>query len=218
MCSPLDDFTLQTLPKIITQPYKNPPPGDETLHHGIDFSFWTYGQLKTMTGLKIFSVLSGTVAGITLNKYPYGNMVIVETSLDALPQDLISQLQAPTPAPTLPYTGPLSCPQYPQNPTWDTSKRSLYLLYAHMKDAPLVKIGDHVSCGQQLGVVGNTGDSSNNHLHFETNIGPSGARFNSMGHYSAGMTAEEIANYCIWRVSNLFQLFNPMKLLSLSSP
>lgn len=40
-------------------------------------------------------------------------------------------------------------------------------LYAHMRYAPLVNEGDVVTMGQQIGVVGTTGSSTGNHLHFE---------------------------------------------------
>lgn len=40
-------------------------------------------------------------------------------------------------------------------------------IYAHMREAPLVNMGDTVSGGQQLGRVGNTGASTGAHLHFE---------------------------------------------------
>lgn len=40
-------------------------------------------------------------------------------------------------------------------------------LYAHMRDAPLVSQNQVVSKGQQIGVVGNTGNSFGAHLHFE---------------------------------------------------
>lgn len=38
--------------------------------------------------------------------------------------------------------------------------------YAHMASTPMVKGGDKVSKGQQLGVMGTTGDSTGVHLHF----------------------------------------------------
>ena len=40
-------------------------------------------------------------------------------------------------------------------------------VYAHMHTAPYVSSGDYVSQGQQLGTMGNTGNSQGAHLHFE---------------------------------------------------
>lgn len=39
--------------------------------------------------------------------------------------------------------------------------------YLHMKDAPKVKVGDTISLGQNIGRVGNTGDSHGSHLHVD---------------------------------------------------
>lgn len=40
-------------------------------------------------------------------------------------------------------------------------------LYAHMRDAPSVRLGQSVSQGDRLGFVGDTGNSTAKHLHFE---------------------------------------------------
>ncbi|OYD06316.1 M23 family metallopeptidase [Paludifilum halophilum] len=45
-------------------------------------------------------------------------------------------------------------------------------LYAHMyPDQPLVRPGDRVQKGQPIGAVGNHGNSSGPHLHFEVKVG-----------------------------------------------
>ena len=43
--------------------------------------------------------------------------------------------------------------------------------YCHMVVAPLVKVGDHVAAGQQIGWSGSSGHSSGPHLHFEVHVG-----------------------------------------------
>lgn len=55
-------------------------------------------------------------------------------------------------------------------------------LYAHMKSASNVNLGDKVTQGQVVGQVGNTGHSKGNHLHFEireASFIPSPNSFNS---------------------------------------
>lgn len=58
-------------------------------------------------------------------------------------------------------------------------------LYAHMKSAPSVKVGQTVSKGQVIGYVGSTGRSTGPHLHFELRI--NGTRADALTLYK-GMT------------------------------
>jgi murein DD-endopeptidase MepM/ murein hydrolase activator NlpD len=46
----------------------------------------------------------------------------------------------------------------------------LSTLYCHMLSRPRVSVGDRVEAGQQLGVVGSSGNSSGPHLHFEVRL------------------------------------------------
>jgi murein DD-endopeptidase MepM/ murein hydrolase activator NlpD len=216
MCSPLQDLTIADLFTIVTNPFDPPPPGQDSGHHGVDFAYYRNGTHNQMLGLPIYSVLTGKVAATILDRSPYGNMVIVETRLDNLPDDLLQRL-AVTPVPTPVIPDPrLTCPPQSPHPGWNADQPSLYLLYAHLDQAPLVKVGDTVSCGGQLGEVGNTGESGNPHLHLETRLGPSGATFASMSHYNNNATQEEMDNYCTWRTSGIFQMFDPLILLRIS--
>ena len=45
-----------------------------------------------------------------------------------------------------------------------------YTLYAHLKNGIKVKNGQNVKQGDQIGNMGNTGDSKGNHLHYEVYI------------------------------------------------
>lgn len=192
-----------------------PRPGWDEGHHGVDFAYWSRPGHPSMVGLHILSVLSGRVAAVLPNRQPYGNAVIIETSLSGLPsawRDVLLPALQSTPAPTV--TPPsLHCPA--ANTSYgNPAERSLYLLYAHMNEPSALIPGQSVTCGQTIGAVGTTGNSVNAHLHLETRLGPAGATFSSMAHYQNDATDEEMAAYCAWRVSGLFELLNPMTLLS----
>ena len=214
VCSPLEGIQVEELgqPDLLKTLFQAPRPGQDDGHHGADFAFWSRGDRKSMLGLPIHSVLAGQVVGIIPNRPPYGYAVIIETTLEQLPPGWQDPL--PTPAPTIMPATNLFCPpdptQYANRPG-----RSLYLLYAHMNQPPVVTLGQAVSCGQVIGEVGTTGKSVNAHLHLETRVGPSGAVFEEMAHYDNAATEGEMRTYCTWRVSGLFQMLDPMDLLSL---
>jgi hypothetical protein len=55
----------------------------------------------------------------------------------------------------------------------ETDGRVEYSSYGHLKtDSVTVKAGDKVKRGEVIGAVGNTGDSTLTHLHFQLNDGP----------------------------------------------
>jgi RHS repeat-associated protein len=60
---------------------------------------------------------------------------------------------------------------------------SLFFEYAHLKNPTTLNPGDTVTPGQVVGFVGNTGNSSGSHLHFEVRKGPTYAL--SPGSYAA---------------------------------
>jgi murein DD-endopeptidase MepM/ murein hydrolase activator NlpD len=106
----------------------------------------------------------------------------------------------------------LNCPDLSKD-QWNSASKSLYTLYGHMINAPGFKVGENIQAGQNIGFVGNSGLSSAPHLHLEMRIGPSGVTFKNMGHYDPSTTDEDRHNYCNWRVSGVFQMFDPMELL-----
>jgi len=218
VCSPLDGIELNELTGIITQPYKTPHPKNDDGHHGVDFAFYRFKDLVGIEGIPITASLAGEVVTVLVDKNPYGYAVIIETPLNNLNPDLLAKLKLPEIQPTVVPDPRVNCPSNGElGFTLSESDRSLYLLYGHMKEMPLVKVGDIITCGQQLGYVGNSGQSSNAHLHFEARVGPSGARFESMAYYTVQSTEAERYNYCVWRVSNRFELLDPMILLSMQN-
>ena len=211
--SPLEGISVSELSDIITQPFIMPPTGEDSGHHGVDFAFWRYGDFTTIEGVPILSVFPGKVVS-AYNKIlpPYGYMVMVETPLSNLPQEVIDAIELPE-ASTTPAnpSNRLTCPTGFAD-WWDYNSQSLYVLYGHLEEAPPVQLGQSVKIGDVLGKVGNSGSSTNPHLHLEMRIGPSDATFVSMGHYDVNTTDQERHNYCMWRISGDFQLFDPMVL------
>jgi murein DD-endopeptidase MepM/ murein hydrolase activator NlpD len=212
--SPLQDMKINELSQIISSPFDMPNPGMDDHHHGVDFAYYSHGTHTQMKGLPIYSVLSGKVITVVKNLDPYGNMVIVETPIRSIPADLLNAMNPPAVSTPFAPNPRLTCPTVEPEFSLENSEKSLYLLYAHMNQTPLVEEGQQVASGQQLGEVGNTGMSGNPHLHFETRIGPSGAVFASLGHYATSASPEEMANYCLWRISGYFVMLNPMNLFN----
>ena len=141
-----------------------------------------------MLGEPVQSVFSGIVAGVMDGQYPYGNMVIIETTRDIVPSSLEDRIEFPP-------------------------GQSLYILYAHFDQAPVVALGDSVVLCQPLGEVGMSGNTDIPHLHIEFRLGPAGHTFESMRFYDTRASVEEMDTYVLWRTSGTFQHFDPMLLL-----
>jgi murein DD-endopeptidase MepM/ murein hydrolase activator NlpD len=213
--SPLDGFSVGDLQELISQNFKAPPPGEDTGHHGVDFAFWSRGN-KPILGVPILATFPGKVAMAgSEEKPPYGFALIIETPLDEISKNLIQAIKIPTQPMGTIINNKLNCPDLSKD-QWNTTSKSLYTLYGHMIKAPTFKTGDSIQEGQTIGYVGNSGYSSAPHLHLEMRIGPSNATFINMGHYDPVTTEEDRHNYCNWRVSGVFQMFDPMDLFKAS--
>lgn len=208
VCSPLEDETFASLPLILTNPLIIPSSfGQDTGHHGVDFAYYRRGDRLSIEGIEIYAVLSGTTVLTLDDDIPYGYAILIETPLSDLPEPVQSALLAGyLPVPDDPNYR-LYCPEVPRPE--QTGEFSVYHLYAHMEVRPDYKRGDPIECGATLGTVGNTGYSSNPHLHLETRLGPAGAHFKTMAHYENTNTPEQMGNYCLWRMSGYYQLFDP---------
>jgi murein DD-endopeptidase MepM/ murein hydrolase activator NlpD len=213
MASPLQGVAASDLFNVISQPFIMPPAGEDSGHHGVDFAYWDFKDVGAIEGTPILSVFPGKVSSAyTKIRNPYGYMVMIETPLSNLPQEIIDAIKLPeassTPAnPSNRLTCPTGFADW-----WDPNTKSLYVLYGHLGNIPTVKLGQTVKMGDMLGVVGNSGASSSPHLHFEMRIGPANATFASMGHYETTTTDQERHNYCSWRISGQFEIFDPMVL------
>jgi murein DD-endopeptidase MepM/ murein hydrolase activator NlpD len=189
VCSPLADHSLEELSAIVSDPYHPPPIGKDDRHQGVDFSYYRQDGRATIQGEGVQAVLSGRVAASIHDSFPFGNLVIVESAKEDLPDDLLQKLKL----------GPA---------------QSLYLLYAHLEAPPLVGSSDAVQACQSLGAVGKSGNAGVAHLHLETRIGPAGTLFSGMAYYTPQASPQERENYVLWRMSGVFQHFDPMILLA----
>ncbi|MEI7848210.1 MAG: M23 family metallopeptidase [Chloroflexota bacterium] len=193
VCSPLAIQPLDKLSKMITQPFIMPLGTDvggytDGGHHGLDVGFNTRGMLRFI-GTPILAAVEGKVSSIIYNRPPYGNMVILETTYDHIPQKVIINQKIP-------------------------AGDSLYVLYAHMQNLQPLKIGQVIKCGHLIAEAGLSGITSGPHLHFETRWGPPDAKFPVMGAYRGDVTPDEMKYYKIWRMSRIYKLFDPFVLLN----
>ncbi len=215
VCFPLAGINFADLSaaEININPFATPAVSLDDGHHGLDIAFWRFKDLSTMEGLPVLSLFDGKVASVITDRTPYGNMIMIETPLDQIPAKFLESGHIPTLAPLAVNDGRLTCPEFSAD-EYGSNGRSLYVLYAHLLNPPAFHIGDSVTACQQIGAVGNTGESSQFHLHMEVRVGPSGASFPCMSHRNTGATVEEMRNYCVWRISGIFQMFDPMTVLS----
>lgn len=209
-CSPLQDVPLEELEEYVVNPFNPPRLGSDEPHQGIDLAILTARDQIALSGAPVQAVLSGRVAALIQDRFPYGNGILIETELDNLGTQWSGFHQLPTPAPTLPPHPSLTCPTTGELGGWDQGVRSLYLLYAHLQSPPEYQVGEIVSCGEVIGAIGQSGNALNPHLHLELRIGPAGASFPGIAHYETRATPVEMEAYCIWRVSGLFQLLDPL--------
>ena len=191
ICSPFGLHTLSELPEIISSPYAPPPPGREERHQGVDFSYYSRDGRASIRGEGVRSVLTGYVAAVVADRFPYGNLLIVETPPEFFPAGLKESLKI------LPG-------------------ESLYSLYAHLENLPQVDLGELVAACQEIGSVGQSGNAGVPHLHLEMRLGPSGEEFSSLAYYELNATQEEKENYLYWRTSGVFRHFDPMLVLNVS--
>jgi len=189
ICSPLERVEIDDLDCIISSPYDPPPMGKDDRHQGVDFSYHHWINTGSVHGVIVQSVFPGKVIASLEDTFPYGNLIIVETSYDLLPKEIRDSLIIST-------------------------DHSLYLLYAHLDGRPWSALGQSVVPCQSLGLVGKSGNAIVPHLHFEARVGRSGATFTGLSRFTDEASDIEKENYILWRKSGRFIHFNPMDLFS----
>ncbi len=216
VCSPLQGFTQADLLARISNPFDPPAPGSDNPHQGVDLSDFDPADPNRIAipGRTVQAALPGTVALVQTERFPYGTALIVETPLETLPADLQAQFNDLEAWPPRSPGDPLTCPTVTPAAQYDASRRSVYILYAHLSAASDLHVGDAVDCGQALGTVGQSGNALAPHLHFEVRVGPTGARLGSLAHYDVSASPQEMAAYCDWRVSGDFVWVDPVILLN----
>ena len=212
ICSPLEHIPVHDLPAHVNNPFNPPRISVDDHHMGVDFAVQEFSM--AVPGTPVHSVLQGTIVLILDDRFPYGNAVLIETPINNLSEELSEVILIPTPSPTIEPHPALNCPPVSSNHIFDSDQRSLYVLYGHLAERPTLHLDDLVGCGEQIGIVGESGNALHPHLHLEVRAGPSGARLGSMSHYSTSASPEEMNAYCTWRVRERFQLLDPMQLFS----
>ena len=213
ICSPLEGYHLEEIPALVSNPFNPPPPGSDNPHQGVDLADRQGESYLAVAGRLVQALLSGKVAAVVRDRFPYGNALLVESPLDELPKGWIAELGLTEPAPTPRPDLALTCPDV-IGKKWQEGQ-SLYLLYAHLQQTPTFQLDNLVTCGQRIGNLGDSGNALNPHLHLEVRLGPKGVRFSSLAHYDNRATPEEMDNYCTWRVRGIFRLVDPLRLLGL---
>jgi murein DD-endopeptidase MepM/ murein hydrolase activator NlpD len=207
---------LDDLEGIVSNPYRPPRPGSDDPHQAVDLAERMDGSGMALAGMAVQALLPGRVVLAQADRFPYGNTVIVETPLDAIPQPLWETL--PSIAPLWTPNPALNCPEVPQ-PDAQSPQRSVYVLYAHLQDPPQVQVGESLLCGQVIGAIGQTGNALAPHLHLEMRAGPAGWQTAALAHYTNSASLEEMGQYCTWRVSGIFQHLDPLQWLEkISAP
>ncbi len=217
ICSPLKNIELDDLHSITSQAFTQPAPYKDDGHPAVDLAFFTFKGMPSMIGHPVNAILPGKIVQVLADRYPYGNAIIIETPLDRVSADVTKMLTLPTPIPqeNLDLVKPCDSDPLFKDLTplkMSDSSKSLYVLYAHLLEKPSLESGEVVACGQEIGLVGNTGNSAAEHLHLEMRIGPSNASFGSLAMYKEDASVEERYSYCIWTMSGRFQPINPVTL------
>jgi murein DD-endopeptidase MepM/ murein hydrolase activator NlpD len=145
VCSPLEGIAIAELPDLIHNPYAPPRLGSDDAHQGVDFADLDPVYEIALEGRPVQAAMPGHVASIIDDRFPYGYAIIVETPLNQVLPEWTANLQIPTLAPTQGSHPSLTCPELENSPNWDFSSRSIYLMYAHLKEPFALQTGDQIT-------------------------------------------------------------------------
>lgn len=193
----------------LTNPFYPPDPGSDDPHQGVDFSDLEPGTRIAISGLAVQNILAGKVAMVTNNRFPYGNAILVETSISEVPESWRSLIFAEGKSGRVLESQKLTCPSGWNDPPESVDFESIYILYAHLLEVPDFEPGENITCGEIVGKIGMSGNALAPHVHIEMRLGPSDTRFMSMAHYDVSASVEEMSNYCRWRISGIYKLIDP---------
>ncbi|MAT44738.1 MAG: hypothetical protein CL609_20575 [Anaerolineaceae bacterium] len=201
---------LEALMQRLTNPFYRPEPGSDNPHQGVDFSDLDPVNRIALSGKAVHAILPGKVAMVINDRFPYGNAVLIETTLENLPQSWLNKIAVNQPVDREIFHTNLTCPGDWENPGGDINQVSFYILYAHFEEVSSYQVGETIECGQEIGKIGMSGNALAPHVHVEMRLGPSGAVFDDMSHYDSGASLQAMENYCRWRVSGWYELLDPM--------
>ncbi len=210
VCTLFEGEGLEMLMQRLTNPFYRPESGSDNPHQGVDFSDLDPVNRIALSGKPVHAITSGKVAMVIKDRFPYGNAVIIETTLSNLPDSWLQKISADQPVQREIFHTNLTCPGDWEEPGGDINKASFYILYAHFEDELTFQVGDSVECGQEIGKIGMSGNALAPHVHVEMRLGPSGGVFEDMAHYDSSASLVAMKNYCRWRVSGWYQLLDPM--------
>jgi murein DD-endopeptidase MepM/ murein hydrolase activator NlpD len=211
LCAPLPGYDYQRLAEAVSNPFHPPDVGSDDPHQGVDLAVEQFGM--AIAGGPVQNILAGTVALVIRERFPYGNAVLVETSLENLPDEWVDELEIQEAVPTPRIHSALTCPYLEDMIFPPDSQLSIYVMYAHLEEIQPLQIDMPLECGDRIGTIGQSGNALNPHLHLEVRAGPTGKRFGSLAHYTTSASPEEMSQYCLWRISGIFELIDPMRLL-----
>ncbi len=134
ICSPLASTTLEALTEIVSDGFHPPPQGQDGRHQGVDFAYYRKFGRASIAGETVQAVFSGRIAVSIEDRFPYGNVVIVETTSELLPVWIRELLEI-------------------------GEAQSLYVLYAHLNERYPKTIGEMIAACQAIGTVGMSGNA-----------------------------------------------------------